>query len=126
MSASCLRKSYNLLLASMTFYTHVTSKCTISKANCADMRGIKLKYSYYRLTFYNDANLSKEPRPLGRGLCFYMIGSSLALQCLMRTSPLPYIAPYSITTYFSPLARMISEMLLAPALLLLFLKIDDT
>ena len=27
-------------------YTHDTSRCKVSKANCAEMLGIKLKYSY--------------------------------------------------------------------------------
>ena len=30
----------------LAIYTHATSRCKVSKANCTELLGIKLKYSY--------------------------------------------------------------------------------
>ena len=49
-------------------YTHDTSKCKVSKANCDNILGIKLKLSHSKLTFYNEVDWCKLPCPAGRKL----------------------------------------------------------
>ena len=69
------------------FYTHATPKCNISKANCADICGLKLQGSYYRLIFYNNANWGKEPCPSRPDSVFICKEAAKAFHS-MRTSPL--------------------------------------
>ena len=55
-------------LSTTQVYTHDTSKCKVSKANCDNILGIKLKLSHSKLTFYNEVDWSKLPCPAGRKL----------------------------------------------------------
>jgi hypothetical protein len=49
-------------------YTHATSICKVSKENCAEILGIKLKPSHSKSIFYNDVDGYKLPCPTGRKL----------------------------------------------------------
>ncbi|PKG40235.1 CBS domain-containing protein [Psychromonas sp. Urea-02u-13] len=52
----------------LSLYTHATSRCKVSKGNCADILGIKLKPSHSKSKFYNDVDWYKLPCPTGRKL----------------------------------------------------------
>jgi hypothetical protein len=58
-------------------YTHATSTCKVSKENCAEILGIKLKPSYSKSKFYNDVVWYKFICPTGRKLAYY---STMAAQ----------------------------------------------
>ncbi len=75
------------VLSIQSIYTHATPKCNISKANCADICGLKLQGSYYRLIFYNNANWGKEPCPSRPDSVFICKEAAKAFHS-MRTSPL--------------------------------------
>jgi hypothetical protein len=54
------------LYSSLPVYTHATSRCKVSKTNCADIPGIKLKPSHSKSKFYNDVDWFKLSCPAGR------------------------------------------------------------
>jgi hypothetical protein len=69
----CLRAGLTEIMAAEVVveyrvYTHATSRCKVSKENCAEILGIKLKPSYSKSIFYNDVDGCKLPCPTGRKL----------------------------------------------------------
>ncbi|PKG40323.1 hypothetical protein CXF74_03120, partial [Psychromonas sp. Urea-02u-13] len=57
--------------------THATSRCKVSKKNCAEILGIKLKPSHSKSIFCYDVDGCKLPCPTGRKLAYY---STMAAQ----------------------------------------------
>ena len=47
-------------------YIHDTSRCKVSKTNCVEMQGIKLKHSCSTAVFYNKADCHKLSYPSER------------------------------------------------------------
>jgi hypothetical protein len=62
------RAGINEKSRSGALYTHATSRCKVSKTNCADIPGIKLKPSHSKSKFYNDVDWFKLSCPAGRKL----------------------------------------------------------
>jgi len=93
-----------LILKSLR-YTHNTSRCKVSKANCTEMRGIKLKYSYSTERFYNKADWYNLPCPTGRELenqrCVAAIekGITITSCCVLLWSPSLRLAKHLEVTW---------------------------
>jgi hypothetical protein len=80
-------------------YTHATSSCKVSKENCADILGIKLKPSHSKSKFYNDVDGGKLVCPTGRKLAYY---STMAAQ---RYNNRKVNNNKGLTSFFNPTVK---------------------